>query len=180
MINLLPSQYKDELLTAKTERLIVIIGFLIFIFFLSLFLIILAIEIYLTDQVNVQKSFLELQRKEKGGPEIKEMEEKTKNVNLKLSRLDNFYQGQIHLAEILERINSTLPGGAYLTNFSYSKDTSLISISGFSPTREKLKEFQINLSETFQKKDIKEVDVPMANWIEATNINFAGINFEIN
>lgn len=179
MINLLPPQYKEELLLEERRRLVIILGSLFFFFLISFILILLPIKIYLDNQVIVQKTLLDFQRKEKESSEIEKMEKKIEIINQKLKLLDNFYQKQLHLSQILEKINQALPSGVYLTNFSFSKGTLEISLAGFSPTRENLKQFQRNLAEIFQKKEIREIDVPIANWVEAKDIDFSGINFKL-
>jgi len=179
MINLLPPQYEGELAIEEKKRLVIILGIIFFLFLLSIILMLLAIRIYLVSQVEAQKSSLDLQKQEKETPKIKGIEDKIKIANQDLLLLDNFYQKQLSLSELLGKINDAIPSGLYLTNFLFSKDSSQIFLSGYSSTRENLKKFQTNLSQIFGKKDIKEINVPVANWIEAADVNFAGINFKI-
>lgn len=172
MINLLPSQYKEELLTEETKKLILILGSLIFLFLLSLILILFSIKIYLASQLESQKIFLDLAKKERESTEAEELENKIESFNQKLSRLDNFYEKQIRPTEILDTIFKKIPLGIYLTNISYSKDPSQIFLSGFSPSRETLFQFDKNLKEEFGEKNVK---FPEKNWIQPTNIDFTGV-----
>lgn len=173
MINLLPSQFKEEISLEERKKIVIILGILSFLFLISLILILFAIKIYLNSQVEAQKAFFGLEMKEKESPEIKELENKIGSVNQRLSQLDNFYQKQLHFSEILEEVNKTIPKEIYLTSLSFSKDTSEVRLSGFSPTRETLVQFRKDLELSFQ-----DVKVPPANWVEARDINFSGINFK--
>lgn len=175
MINLLPPKQKEELLTEERFKLSLILGILTLIFFISLILILFSIKFYILGQYNYQKVILSQEEKRFKESEIKVFQEKLNFLNRELSNLVSFYQNQINLTEILEKISNTLPPGVYLTSFSFSADTSQISLTGFSPTRETLLEFKKNLEE---EKNFSQIYFPPTSWIEPTNINFS-INFKI-
>ena len=172
MINLLPPKYKVDLLLEETKRLIIILGSLFFISLLSLSLILFSIKIYLTSQVKAQKEFLDLQTQKKETPEMGQLENEAKAINKKLSQLDNFYQKQISLSGIMEKINKAIPYNLYLNSLAYSKTDNKVILAGYSPTREILRQFKENLKGSFQ-----EVDVPYSNWVKT---EFSGVNFKIN
>jgi Tfp pilus assembly protein PilN len=176
MINLLPPKYKEDLLSEETKRLVIILGSLFFISLLSFSLILFSIKIYLTSQVNAQKEFLDLQTQKKETPEMGQLENEAKAINKKFSKLDNFYQKQISLSEVMEKINKAIPSGVYLNSFAYFSADSKINFVGYSPTREALVQFRKNLEEIFQQK----IEVPPANWVKAANVDFTGVNFKIN
>jgi len=173
MINLLPPEQKEEILLDKKRKLVLILGILSLLFLFSFILILLLIKIYLANEIQNQTPLLNLEKEEQEETNIKEIENKIKTSNQRISQVANFYQKQVFLSEILDRIQKTIPPGIYLTNFSFSKDNSQVTISGFSPDRETLFRFKKNLEENF-----KEVKIPTANWVESVNINFSGINFK--
>lgn len=175
MINLLPPEYKENLLFEEAKRLVIILGSLVFISLVSLALILFSIKIYLSSQVKIQKDFLDLQTQKKENPEIGQLENEVRAANKKISQLDNFYKKQGSFSEVMGKINKAIPAGLYLNNFAYSKTDSKIILAGYSPARETLVQFRKNLEEIFQQK----VDIPPANWIKPVNVDFSGINFKI-
>jgi len=175
MINLLPPQQKEELLEEERLKLVLTWGIIILAFLVSLSLILILIKIFLSADLEIQKTYFEQRKKKLESPVIQEVEAKIKNYNLALSKLESFYQGQLDLTSILEKISQTLPEGIYLTTLSFNPQTSQISLSGFSPSREKLLQFKENLEKT---EGLKEIYFPASNWIPATDIDFL-VNFKI-
>jgi hypothetical protein len=172
MINLLPLEEKNILKTEEKWRLILLLGILILFFFICLILILFSIKIYISSEVESQKATIEVEGKEFEKQEVKELREKISITNKKFSQLNNFYQNQVYLTKILERISGTLLPNMYLTNMSYEKETSKIFLSGFAPNKEILFEFKKNLEETFSTK----VDVDNQSWIKPTDFR---ITFKI-
>ncbi len=174
MINLLPSQYKEKLLLEETRRLVIILGVLVFLSLFSLILILLSIKIYLSGQVQNLQTFLEFEREEFEVQEIKDLQDRVKISNKKLSQLDALYSQKINLADIFNKTIKTIPPGIYLTNLSYPRETSQIILSGFSPSRDILFQFKKNL-----EKDFQNVYFPPESWVKSTDIDFSGISFKI-
>ena len=106
---------------------------------------------------------------------MQELKAKTKEYNLILSKLKNFYQSQPDLTSILAKISSAFPEETYLTSFSFNSRTSQVSLTGFSPTDEILLQFEENLKRT---EGLKEVVFPRDTWLQSTNINFL-VTFKI-
>jgi len=175
MINLLPPRQKEELAQEKKLKLILILGIIILAFLISLTLILFSIKTSLSADLEIQKIYFEQRKKELESPGIQELEAKIKNYNLTLSKLKTFYQGQLDLTSILEKISQTFPEGTYLTSLNFNPQISQFSLSGFSPSREKLLQFKENLEKT---EGLKEIYFPPANWIPATDIDFS-VNFKI-
>jgi len=79
-------------------------------------------------------------------------------------------------------VSQKLPSNTYLTNFRLStvmlkeKENELsISLSGFSPDRDVLMEFQKNL----ESEDMfQEVDFPPSNWVKPNDIDFL-VSFKV-
>lgn len=175
MINLLPPQQKEELFQEERFKLVLTLGIIILAFLVSLTLILFSIKTSLSADLEIQKMYFEQREKELKSPGIQELEGKIKNYNLTLSKLETFYQGQLDLTSILEKISKTLPEGTYLTNFNFNPQISQFSLTGFSPNRETLLQFKENLEKT---EGLKEIYFPPANWLEPTDINFL-VNFKI-
>jgi len=175
MINLLPPEEKKELIWEEKKKLSLILGILILVFLISLILVLSSIKIYISSQVEVQKFILSQEEKKFKESEAKTFQEKLEFLNQELTNLNSFYQNQIDLIEIFEKVSNYIPSGVYLNSFSFTADTSQISLTGFSPTREILLEFKKNLE---TEKKFKEVYFPPTSWLEPTNINFA-VNFKI-
>lgn len=174
MINLLPPQYKEELIAEETNRLIMILGVLLSLSLFSLVLVLLAINIYLSGEVQSQQIFLESEKEKSEVKEIQDLENQVAIFNKKLSILDDFYNQKISLTEIFNKTIKEIPREIYLHNFSYSKDASQIILSGFAPSRDILFQFKRNLEADFQ-----DVYFPPNNWIQSTNIEFSGVSFKI-
>ncbi|MCJ7786600.1 PilN domain-containing protein [Patescibacteria group bacterium] len=168
MINLLPPQQKRDLLGEERFKLILILGILLLVFLILLSLILLSIKIYISGQAEYQKILANLEEKELP-QRFNALKEKLNSINQDLSKIDSFYQGQFNLTEFLERISKIIPEGIYLNSFSYQKDTSQITLSGFSPTVEVLVDFKENLE---KQKDFKEIRFPPVVWIKLVDIDF--------
>ncbi len=178
MINLLPPQQKEELQQEENWKLVLILGVVILAFLISFVFILFSIKIFLSSQLEVQKIFLNQQKSQ--DPQLQKLEEEIINSNKIFSALNSFYQKEINLPEILEKIEKTLPATTTLTSFNFdhfSKEgyVAQISLSGYSPTREVLLEFKKNLE---NQKSFKEIYFQPEDWVTPTDINFS-VNFKI-
>ena len=169
MINLLPPKEKEELTWEESWKLVLILGMLSLIFLISLSLILFSIKTYISGELKSQKILVELEEKRLEVSEVKDLQKKVVALNQNLFKLDSFYQNQISLTKILEKVSETLPPGIYLTDFSFQKDISQIRISGFSPERETLFEFKRELE---KEKDFREIYFPASNWVKPREIDF--------
>jgi len=170
MINLLPEEGKKILRTEERWKLSLILEILVLIFLFCLILILFSIEISTSARVQSQKVLIEIEEKEINTSEIQNLRKKIVSINQNLSKLDSFYQNQINLTGILEKISKTLLPKMYLTNLSYQRETFKVSLSGFSPTRESLFEFKKNLE---REEEFKEIYFPPQNWVKPTDIDFS-------
>jgi len=167
LTNLLPPQNKDELFEEGIKNLIIILGILLFISLFSLTLILFGIQNYISDQVDSEKTTIDLEEKKVEDSEIQNLRAKIISANKTLSQLSSFYQEQTNLIEVFNKISEILPSKMYLTNFYYQKKSNQVSLSGFSPTKKILYEFNKNL-----EKEFFEVDFPLQNWVKPTDIDF--------
>ena len=171
--NLLPPQAKKELFFEKIQKLILIFGFLILCFLIFLSLIFFGIKTYLTVKVKTYQNLVSEKEQQLKIQEIKELKETINLANKNLDKLNSFYQGQVDLIKIFEKISQFFSPGMYLTNFVYQKETKEIQLSGFAPKSEDLLEFREKL-----KKEFPECYFPPQNWIKTIDIDFQ-VSFKI-
>ncbi len=169
MINILPSKEKEILQTEERKKIVSILEILGFIFLLYLVLILASMRIYILGRAEAARIILEQEQGEFEVSEIKNFSEKIELANETFSNLNSFYQNQVKLTEILEEVSKTLPEEIYLNNFSYQKNTSQVSLSSFSKSREALLEFKENLE---QKENFEEIYFPPSCWIKPIDIDF--------
>lgn len=169
MINLLPPQQKKEIEKEEKFKLVFILGLLILVFFLFVALILFSIQIYLSGRLLSQNIIFEAAQKRFEIPEIQDFQREIIALNQNIQELDSFYQNQIELTKILERISQIVPPGVYLTNFSWQKETSEIKILGFAPSREDLFKLKENLEGTDY---FFSINFPPANWLKPKDIDF--------
>ncbi|KPJ71817.1 hypothetical protein AMJ50_00705 [Parcubacteria bacterium DG_74_3] len=176
-INLLPPKEKDLLVQEERWKLTLILGFILLAFFISLVLILFSVKTYISGQVEAQKILLS--QKELESPQIEELAEKIKESNLVFSNLNSFYQQNLDITEILEKISQALPSGSYIHGFDLSllegEYPAQVALTGFSPNRETLLEFKKNLE---AEKLFQEIYFPPQNWVRPTDIIFS-VNFKI-
>lgn len=171
MINLLPPKERKNLIQEENWKLILILGFLFLSLLTCLILILLSIQIYTSGKIQSQKVIIEIWEKEFKHPETQNFREKIILINQDLSKLNSFYQSQINLIEILEKISGISLEGMYLTTLSYQKETSQISLSGYAPNREVLVEFKKNL-----EKEFPDPHFSPQSWFKPTDFQ---VNFKI-
>jgi len=174
MINLLPLNERRLLKNQEKEKIILILEIIIFNFFLSLILILFAMKIYTGGLLEAEKTIFEQEKKELEVSEIKNIAQRINSVNKNFVDLDYFYNNQISVIKIIEQLYKTLPNGIYLTNFSYTKDASEVTISGFSESREMLVEFKNSLEAS---NNFEKIIFPESSWINATSTSF-NLNFK--
>ena len=91
---------------------------------------------------------------------------------------NSFYENNLNLSQILEKIEKTIPGGIYLKQFSLGSTVRekekrvQFTLSGYAPNRDRLLEFRENLK---NEEGISEVNFSPTSWIEPTEINFTVI-----
>ncbi len=180
MINLLSSKEKLVLIEEENQKLILILGTILFLALLCFALILLSIKIHISGELETQKIFLE--QKKLDSSSIQEVEQEIKHQNLSFLELKTFYEKDFRKSEILEMVSQKLPPNTYLTNFRLStvmlkeKENELsISLSGFSPDRDVLMEFQKNL----ESEDMfQEIDFPASCWVKPNDIDFL-VSFKV-
>lgn len=169
MINLLPPQQKKELKREEKWKLTSIFGIILLFSLLFFSLALFFIQTYISSELETWKIIFEIEEKKFKTSKIQDFQKKIVVLNQNLSKLDSFYQEQIDLTEILEKISQTLPSEVYLNNLSWQKETSQVVLSGFAPKREDLFTLRKNLE---KEKDFEEIYFPSSNWIKPKDIDF--------
>jgi Tfp pilus assembly protein PilN len=168
MINLLPPSETKILQNEEKRKMILIIGFLIFIFLLCLIMMLISIKIYISGQITVEDMILSREKEEIGLSKEEDLKDKIREANNAFAEIKSFYDNQFKLTDVINRISETIPEGIFLTILSYQPKEGQVNISGFAEDRETLFEFKKNL----EKEEFKEVFFPPYTWIEAKEINF--------
>ena len=168
MINFLPPQEKKTLLEEENYRLVLVLGFLVFISLTALSLVLLSVEFYVKGQVKSQEIFVKAAEKEFA--QFKPLQEKMSLINQDLSIIDSFYQNQVCFTDLLDAVSSKVASGVYLNSFSYEKESSRVKISGFSKNKNILSEFRTKL---LNEERFSKVYFPISSWIKPENINFS-------
>ena len=169
MINLLPPSYQREISQEENRKLILILGMLFLIFLISVVLILFSVKFYIQGQLESVKVLVDLEEKTLQTSEIQSLRDGINLANKNLSKLNSFYKKQVDSIGVLEKIFKTLPPEIHLTAFSWQKNTGQVTISGFSPNRETLFNFQKKLEEN---KEFTEIKFPPQNWIKSADIDF--------
>jgi len=172
MINLLPPQQKNELVSEEKFRLSVIIGIVVISSLISLALILFALKFYFQGQLEFQNILLE--QKISANPQIGELEKEIKNSNKIFSDLESFYKKEHSFTEVLGKISTTVPSGVNLNSlnvqpFEDKQYKNKITLAGFAVTRNALLEFKKNLENDGM---FGEISFPSSTWVEATDIAF--------
>ena len=177
MINLLPSQEKEELRKEEQFKVILILGIIIIASLVYFSLILCSINIFLSGELKSQEIIYTQREKELKNPQIQAFQTNLADFNKKISQLDSFYQDQFAFTEILEKISGMIPPEISFLSLSLSlkEKTAECSFSGFSPSRDILVQFKDILE---KEESFTEIYFPPTCWIKPEDINFT-INFNI-
>lgn len=173
MINLLPPNQKKEIIQEEKGRMFLIFGFLMIVFLTSFVLSLLVAKTLLVKEAKIQKIMADSQEQGFQSSQAQNLEKEIESANQILGELNSFYENQIKPSELLEKISQILPKGLYLTSFSFTSP--LVSLQGFSPSRELLSE----LKRAMEKEPFfKELYFPPDIWTKPKDIKFS-ISFQI-
>jgi len=181
MINLLPPLEKDKTLLESKRRLIIIFWTLVLFSIFCFILVLLSIKFYIQGQVDSQRIVFNTAEIEFEKSGAQSLHKEINSVNLKLDKLNDFYQNKVYITEILEKISTTLPQGLHLNDLSSSafsidgESGFKVSLSGFASNREVLFDFKKNLE---KDKSFKQVYFPPINWVKPVDIDFV-VTFKV-
>lgn len=179
MINLLPTEEKEQIKQEENWRLVLNLGISALVFLISLSLILLSVKIYVVSQLESQKVLFASEEKAFQATELCDFRTKIQGVNQILLTLESFYQDQVNSADIFQKIQRILPQGIHLDTFSYKFIGDLqdedgykarISLSGVALTQEALFKFKEDLD---ADKNFGDVVFPISSWMKFENIDFS-------
>ena len=186
MLNLLPQTEKAFLQKEKNFKTLLILGMALLCALVCFILILLPIKIYVAGSANAENIAFEQFEKQIQNSKFQEIEDKIKIYNQNIASISSFYNNRNEMSELLQRISEILPSGVRLTYFSFNtveetkkiKDSNKtikeikreVSISGFSPSREKLFELKEILK---SQTDFHEVYFPASVWTKPFDIDFS-------
>jgi len=175
MTNLLPEKEKSILRQRQTEKIIMILGVVVFVGLFCLFLIFTSINIYLRGQVVSQEFSSDRIIKENKSPDFSTYQKIISDYNSDLAKIESFYKNQEYISSAINvLLGVSRPDNLYFTGFSFSLDSNdksiKVSASGFSGTRDSLSVFEKNLK---SEETIKNVYLPAESWVNQKDIKFS-------
>lgn len=169
MINLLPSQKRDELKKAKQSKIVILFGSRIIIALVLLVLLAFSFNIYLKNQLEIGEILIQTEEKTIEFLGIGNIEKEIIEMNRLFSRINIFYGEQPNLTKVLEQISFLRPSGIHLINFSYQKMDSQIILNGWARDRRSFLEFKKSLE---KQENFVNLYSPISNLIMPEDINF--------
>lgn len=175
LINLLPEEEKKEFEKEKIWEKIFIILIFLLISLLFLILILFFLRIYIDSKIESSRTVLQKQEEELKGVQFKNLQKIITQTNQSLSKIQKFWQQQILITPIFEKISSLTPNSIYFTRFSFRKiyqgqPYAEISISGLAENREDLFYFRKSLK---AEEEFEDVYFSPTSWVEPVNIDFS-------
>ncbi|MDD5145484.1 MAG: hypothetical protein PHF44_01365 [Candidatus Pacebacteria bacterium] len=173
MINLLPTEEKQNLLEEEKLKLVLILGLIVLFFFMSLSLVFLSIRILISSQVEAEKLNLESKKAEFNKEEIQKFREDIIKNNKIILELSDFYKQKTDLTAFLAKISDLVPSDISLSEISVRFTESgncQVSLLGFSPVAENLSQLIDNLEK--EKEDFSQIYLPPSTWGKTKDIDF--------
>ena len=179
-INLLPETEKKEVKLEKVCQETVILLGLILIALLFFIFILISLKFYLTEKVNSLEEIVLERENELRTSQVLESKKRIVTLNQNLSKVQRFWQEELSIIPLFEKVISLTPQSIYFTGFSYQKRVqeekkekkvfAEIHISGWAETREELFNFKKELE---KEKEFKEVRFAPTSWVKPTNLDFS-------
>lgn len=186
MINLLSPQEKIVLGQEEKLKLISVLLIIFCLGLLSFALIMLSIKFYIFGELEAQQIVLNQGKLERN--RLQSIAQEIDSKNLYLSQIQSFYQENFARSDILDKISQAFPQSTYLTNLNISsvfgakpsKETNpekylLVSLIGFSPTRDIVLKIKDNLE---KQEKLQEVYFPPSNWVKPNDVEFS-VSFKV-
>jgi hypothetical protein len=171
MINLLPQEQKNELLSQGRLRLLFVLGALFLSFLLSFSLILLLVKNYFLLSIQNEKILFE--EKQKIVALYENTEKEMIDANSLFNNILTVYNAQYPLTATLEQIRETFPQGAYLQDFVFiiseqniggiKKLRAKVALIGVCPDRDLLLELKDSLE---KQTNFSEVYFSPNSWVE--------------
>ncbi len=166
-LDLLPEERKQEEKKKKLFRKILWQELRFLLPVISFIVILIATNINLKIQLNSLNNIYLTEQSREGYKNLKEYEEKFREINLKTSSISKFQERHFYWSHLFYRLSDLMPEGVFINGLS-TKDYQ-VSLTGKAKTRENLLLFQerIKSSDCFS-----EVNVPLSNLVSRENVDF--------
>jgi len=169
-INLLPPIEKEKLELDNFNQLFFFLAIRIAIFLLIFTFLLITTHYCLSILLKEQKRLIEINENDIRIQQLIKMEEKIKNVNQQLDKINLKQKELVIWTPILEELAKITPSGVYLVNFSYNLSVNKINLSGWAENRDKL----INFKDSLEKSSLfVNLESPLSNLIKQNDINFS-------
>lgn len=185
-INLLPEKEKRELQVEQVGRKLSLVFLFIFIFLLVLIFMVIALKIYILSQAKYSQDILENKEETLRSSRFQNFKQTIEGTNQNLSKIKSFYDREIPLTSILEKLSGLTPQTIYFTDLSFRKIfqevedkktgkkeleiLAEIHLSGYAQTREALFFFKKDLG---AEEKFEDVYFSPSSWVIPTDIEFS-------
>ena len=176
-INLLPLQQKKRLELKAFYQNIISSGFILFLLILFLIVFLAGFLIFLHFKYQaIENRIIVEQSKIIQTETVKGMEKKVRELNKELEELEKIQAERSNLYSILDNISQNLLIGVRVYSLEINRNSGMITVTGFSPTRENLLTIKKILENS---PNYKNIDFPLSNLANPKDINFKfSFNYE--
>lgn len=188
MINLLPSQEKQNLkLVEAQKRVLIIFGYLLVCLFF-LILILFLLNYYISLETTALENLVFTKNVALESYQFQDFREATLKVNQSLAMIEAFSQEEVAIGPFLEEVSALFPEGISFTSISFTKNSRLVenpqtkkvtkqifanvNLGGVAETREVLYSFKKILE---VKDQFQAVYFSPDSWTEPYNAHFSVI-----
>jgi len=169
-INLLPPQQKKRLKLRIYYQNIISSGFILLLLILFLVVFLAGFLIFLNFRYRVIENRITVeQSKIIQTQTVKEMEKKLKDLNRELEELREIETERSNLYSILDNISQNLLVGVRVYSLEINRNSGMVTVTGFSHTRENLLTIKKILENS---PNYKNIDFPLSNLANPKDINF--------
>lgn len=172
MINLIPEEIKKKL---KKSFFIKIIILLFFTLSLAIFIVNLFFVPFFMFSLSQKKLANQELNREINSPQAnydEGVQELIEDIDLKLKMIEESKTSKFNVSIVLDKILSQKIDGIKINSIDYRDDNTkgrFFNIKGYASSRETLLSFK-NILE--RDKNFKNIDLPISNFIQKTNIQF--------
>lgn len=170
-MNLLPPEYKKNLVYEAWRRYVLILGPYLFIATLIAFVLLLPSFFFLTYQIDGIRRNADAIRASAEYRDYLKGKDRIASINTTLSSFVSYENQSQKTTPWLYELYSKVPSGVTLMSLTTAKDKNVLSviITGNAVDRETFRSFKNALE---QSESISKVDSPVTNLISSENVNF--------
>jgi len=173
MVNLLPQYWQKKLKDEEVFKTVSILGIVVVLAMISFILMLFLVKQYYSVNVAYLDAAVVEKEQELKIFKTEADEKKAVATDELVSRIGNFYAGQIKITDLFSRVSGATPAGVDLASFGYYLNN--IDIQGYATDRDALVSFKNKLESV---PGFKKVIFPQDNWLKARDISFSA-NIEL-